>query len=900
MTSDVGRGRSAYQSLPSEARGAAVVLLLEREPMFKAAVIRRFVLRAGGFRPETLRQWPAKRLAREVVARRLEKPADEGYLLQLYYTDVRPEIQAAFFDLAGVPHEGARVKAPAKPPFAEPEVVLAAAKSIHERFGEEGWQYLRCLSEHASKDWPGITNALTDILAGGNDSPQPLARNESPGTEGPSGSAVEAQSSAVSERIVRLSPPGEGGLHLLDDVVTLAVINSSNGVDEALPQEAAERLVAELVKVNGQRHQSWFAAGLYRSLIADSGISPGTGDAQGAKRWFLAGRVVGLLRLNDLAGIVSVFDQEPACRQLGDDGLGPSHEAAAHIFTALWTHERFGDAVAFLHPAAIGNSPLIGRTVLDLATRLLTLIDWEHARPAFDLLGTGLDHRRNNGDESLEPLRPTIERRQAHCRRLAGEFQAACAILQPMVDDEDGDPELRGMMLVDIALMDAGFRELAEVTLPMERADAIRVARALDGVEEHLERAVVLDPDGAAHARYLLGVRSLLRENGQEGRLHLERALSAFRSRPEVYTRQGLLAQAELFEALAVCLDHDQAPSRVQAASHRLMLSTAEELRIPGWMLESVLTGIAFADQDLATRFADLLLRERPQDVVEQFVSLADEIKPVAVALAGVAMDLERPMARRMQAAHRAIPALIEHGELDTADELLSMLCEEGLKGVAREEALALLADRGGLLQLRDADDLAMLEAQLRLSAGDVGTAISIWNKLALQTLAAETPWQRAEVAAIVERLEELPDAADLAASLRERLRRAEEHLEPPTPPSASLTVKLLVVGGDETQSRYNEEIRQILRVEAPHVIPTFVPTGWGSNWGDTARSVVRQLEQADGIVMHYFIRTMFGRKVRKAAGCKPWRSVGGHGRDGILRGIYACAAAVAQGRAAT
>jgi len=189
------------------------------------------------------------------------------------------------------------------------------------------------------------------------------------------------------------------------------------------------------------------------------------------------------------------------------------------------------------------------------------------------------------------------------------------------------------------------------------------------------------------------------------------------------------------------------------------------------------------------------------------------------------------------------------------------------------------------------------MEAQLRLADGDTGGAIGLWNQLALQLLAREFPWERTEAAGIVERLEELPEALEVVAPLRARLTKAEERLEPPRPPTTSTPIRLLVVGGDEGQARYEAEIRQVLATDAPYIAVEFITTGWSSNWSSKAEEVVRRLDHADGLVMHYFIRTMFGRTVRKAAGSKPWRSVGGHGRDGILRGIYACAAAVAPDR---
>ncbi len=888
-----GKPATLYHSLSWEQRRAAVEVLLRTTPEFRNSVIRRFVLGVGGFRPETLRSWPLERLAREVVRRDLEAPCDDRFLLRIHYTETEPTIQEAFLEAAGVAHLGATISADSQEPFTDAETVEAASLVLVNRFGSAGIHYLACLHEYAADLWPGIAEAVEaarTALAASTD----IARSEPTAEPGAEPEDTNDLAEAAEElATIRLAPPGKGELHVLDDVVTVSLINSANGVDGAIPPEAARRLVAELVRVNGQRHQSWHAAGLYRALVGDDGIQPGPGESEGARRWFLAGWVVGLMRRDEVNAVVELYDSDPLCRSLGNDGLGPSEEAAPFIFTALWRAERFANAVAFLTPMAIANSAKIRRLVLDRATGLLALRDWENARPAFDLLWAGLQHLSHLGLDRFAHLRLDIERRQAHCRRLAGDFQAAATILQPLVDDEENAPEMRGMMLVDLALMDAGFHELAEVRLPSDRNDASSMARRLDGVEDRLEQAVQLDPDRAAHARYLLGFRALLREHGQAALRELEHAVSAFRARPQIYDRQGLLDQAELHEAIAICLEAGRGPDRIRAAAERLTLSTAEELRIPDWLLEPVLTGVAMADVPAAMRMAERLLETRGTEVVQTLMPLAGELRPVAVAVARLIAEGARSPGWRVDAARQVIPALLRHEELDLADALLAMVLEQAMRGVGRDDVLALLADRDPLLMIRDPEDLLLAEAEVRLAGGDTNGAVGLLNQLAEQALARREQWDRAEGAAIIERLEEIQEADDISRSLRERLNRVEARLEGPLAPRVPEPIRLLVVGGNEVQARYESAIHEILRTEAPHLTVEFLHSGWDSNWGALAEEVTRRLQHADGLVLHYFMRTMFGRRVRKATGDKPWRSVGGHGRDGILRGIYATAEAV-------
>lgn len=144
-----------YRSLPAEKRVALVTHIIKSSREGRAIFVQRMMSR-GGFRPVTLQQWPAEKLASEVVRMKAESSNDELDLLHVLYVELEPAIQATFLDAAGVKHDNGKMPEDLVSPYADAAGVsrgIAAVKAAH---GEDGLRYLRTLARYAAKDWPGI------------------------------------------------------------------------------------------------------------------------------------------------------------------------------------------------------------------------------------------------------------------------------------------------------------------------------------------------------------------------------------------------------------------------------------------------------------------------------------------------------------------------------------------------------------------------------------------------------------------------------------------------------------------------------------------------------------------------------------------------------------------------
>lgn len=156
---------SPYRSLPSERRVALVTYELKTQRDARAIFIQRLVGRGGGFRPASFQNWPAERLAQEVVRLKVESAQDELGLMQTLYVDLEPAIQTTFLDAAGVKHTDGRIDEDQEPPFCDAASVEKASATLIAAHGDEGVRYLRTIHRYAVESWPGLETVLAGIDA---------------------------------------------------------------------------------------------------------------------------------------------------------------------------------------------------------------------------------------------------------------------------------------------------------------------------------------------------------------------------------------------------------------------------------------------------------------------------------------------------------------------------------------------------------------------------------------------------------------------------------------------------------------------------------------------------------------------------------------------------------------
>ncbi len=156
---------SPYRQLSATRRVDLVTRAVKHSRDMRAMLVTRLVSRGGGFRPATLLQWPAEKLAKEIVRLGAENADDELNLLNLLYVEFEPAIQTAFLDAAGVKHENGQIPESLEPPFATSDAVARAAAALNAKFGEDGRHYLVTIAKYNAAGWPGLAEWLAEGAA---------------------------------------------------------------------------------------------------------------------------------------------------------------------------------------------------------------------------------------------------------------------------------------------------------------------------------------------------------------------------------------------------------------------------------------------------------------------------------------------------------------------------------------------------------------------------------------------------------------------------------------------------------------------------------------------------------------------------------------------------------------
>lgn len=155
--------QTPYRQLPAARRVALVTRAIKSKKEMRAALASRMVTRGGGFRPATLLQWPADKLAREVVRLGAESAEDELNLLNLLYVEFEPQIQAAFLDAAGVKHTDGVMPEDLEPPFATADLVAKAAAAVVAQFADDGRHYLLTIAKYNGDGWPALDAVIAEM-----------------------------------------------------------------------------------------------------------------------------------------------------------------------------------------------------------------------------------------------------------------------------------------------------------------------------------------------------------------------------------------------------------------------------------------------------------------------------------------------------------------------------------------------------------------------------------------------------------------------------------------------------------------------------------------------------------------------------------------------------------------
>ncbi|MBK9065928.1 MAG: hypothetical protein IPL76_03440 [Gemmatimonadetes bacterium] len=889
-------------SAPERSTGLLRALRDPNRPWLRDTLVQIVHERRGGFRVSTIKAWKDDALATACAALDLtQRGVIVAAVFALHFPERAP-IQAAFYDALGIPHDHGQTDGDLRDPAAPAGQNRAAAlRLLQQRPDTEAFYYLLALGVLWPATWPGLLDCLAGLALAEREHRRPtVPRTPStppgPAPEEPAAEPPAADEEPVAAAAVRLPPmvitSDVADLGPLDELLIQTIVQVRGGIQGAPDPERLDAILEEMTRLNSTRHQTFYHLGFRDALFGRP--VPATLPAANPNRWrwYFAGFVVGLAREQRGAEIAVLYDAHEILRGLGDTGVGPSAHAAHRIFAALCAQGRYPQACGFVREAALHASDRLALGVLETATALLRDEQTAVATPMFDLLWRALGRRLADGEEVPAPLWADVRRRRAHCLRFNDDLQGARTLLESLLaDSTDAN---RPAVLVDLALMDAGLRRLAELQLPERAEERLALASALERAAPRLAEAAALGERTRSHALYVQGFHQLLVQEYGRARARLEVALADFGQRPEVYRGGSLLDRARFHLGLALCLSVPARPD-LERGVRLLLEGMALGLRMPTDLVPDLLLVMEASAPDLAAHLAEQLL-ERVGESVLEAVAQTDTARRSAViadALVQRARGAGRSLTARTEDWLHVLPALQVQGRMPEATEALDALEEAGAHGLLVPNIEYVFADEREYGPAWTVDEAAWSLARLAESRGAHGEAAGYLKQVFYRAVSRGARGAAEDAREVLERiadygpggavvLEEL--TAHYARHFGDTLEEVEEAPAPERP------IHVLVVGGNETQARFDEQLRRELQQSHPHICVEFMHTGWGSNWAPYVADFDRRVASINAVVVSRYMRTMLGREIRRR--CQvPWRGCGGTGRTAFRNSILGAVA---------
>ena len=687
----------------------------------------------------------------------------------------------------------------------------------------------------------------------------------------------------------------------LDRLVIEAIVDSKQEVVGCLNSDEVDDAVNEFVNLNGRRQHSYFHLGFRDVLFAGKPRREIPATNRKRARWYWAGAILAWARSRAWSEILAAYDNHAEVRRLGDGTDFATEEAARQIVHALSSSGRSGEVAGFVQVRGILTYPALFGALLDIGTQLLRQGEVGQARTIFDRLMEAVRALERDGQApALQPFL-AVRRRNAYCLQRTREHDQARRQMENLLE-LDTDPNHLAMIHADLGLLAGNFDSLEEVSLPTRKADLPDFVDRIREGREEFRRSVEKDVPYAAHGHYCLGVLALgetvLKDdeaNYPRASDHLLRAHSRFAGRPRDYG-VPLVVRASLYLGIAEAASVDSAGTLSHAAN--VMIPALEQgASLPPYLTEVAVTGLDVgAGGEELTRFARALL-STGDDTALSALSRSS----VVVQRCGEVRDGLRRRAEQLGMSEAAATDLriclqgyLQAGQTPDAQDVLDRLEDLAGHGIGSEEFENLLSKKG-FQPAWEPEEAVVAHARCLEKRGRYPDALQLLQTL-VHKFAGEGRFDEAE--GLLDKIrsyglseDHYADAVGRMRALSEQSRRQENDHQMTDDENVKEPVSVLFVGGSERQEKAEPAVRNRLRQRAPHIKVTFIYPGWSGNWRRHLDRVRRELPNHDALVVMRFIRTEFGKQVRKHCE-KPWRFCWASGTGGMADSIIAAARA--------
>ena len=676
---------------------------------------------------------------------------------------------------------------------------------------------------------------------------------------------------------------------LIRTLVDGAISRTSN-----LKAEEAEQMVRQLIDAAPGQISHCFLLGFAQALHGRAIAMIDSGSTAGRVRWHLAGYVLGRARdgkhketYDALMTTEAHLDRLLEDEKVSHPELIECGVVLAKMFAAAEDHARLAKLCGMLRATqlALATFVIVG-AALELASKLTSDEKYDATVELIAAAISAIDSIEGgtSDDEVKAYYRDMADYQRAAAMLGMKKFKDAQAIYTRFINEPESGHRMGAR--VWMSLSKAGVSRIEEIFPQGAKDKFAEVMRKLEIVSKEVASV------GVSRHRLAQICNGLwLQHSGK----HAD-AIKAFdlalagMPADSSYRRRKIQQWTSLCRAVSLVHElNDDYRHDIKAA-----LREAKEagLKPASWYLLDIASPLGvFNDHELVDLLGDLLPEgDLPSFNRTQWSSGAVESDPrlQVTYLAGLESSSE-PTQTKWDQATALLGAGWKNGGSAPEDALdfLSFLAfqDERLAGKLIE-LLAKLGPSDGMLSQQE---LTTLRARLHASRGELQQAVGLLTPLFFSVANAQDQYLQQMALAIYDDVKEMKGDLVPLESLKQKLLaqlEPDEALDPDLVKEAG-EINVIYVGGNETQKRYEEDVRKTFASKYPNVSIEYFYPGWSSNWNKVVDVIRPKLVKADGMLLSYYVRTMFGRTIRKACpdNC-PWWGADGHGKASIIRGL--------------
>jgi len=676
---------------------------------------------------------------------------------------------------------------------------------------------------------------------------------------------------------------------LIRTLVDGAISRTSN-----LKAEEAEQMVRQLIDAAPGQISHCFLLGFAQALHGRAIAMIDSGSTASRVRWHLAGYVLGRARdgkhketydalMTTEAHLDRLLEDEKANHpELVECGV-----VLAKMFAAAEDHARLAKLCGMLRATQLARATfVIVGAALELASKLTSDEKYDATVELISaaIFAINSIEGGTSDDDVKAYYRDMADYQRAAALLGMKKFKDAQTIYTKFINDPESSHRMGAR--VWMSLSKAGVSRIEEIFPQGEKDKFAEVVRKLEIVSKEVASV------GVSRHRLAQICNGLwLQHSGKHADAvrAFDLALAGMPA-DSSYRRRKIQQWTSLCRA--VSLVHELSDDYRHDIKAALREAKEAGLKPASWYLLDIASPLGvFNDHELVDLLGDLLPEgDLPTFNKTQWSSgaVASDPRLQVTYLAWLESSNEPTQTKWNQAA-----VLLEAGwknggsAPEDALDFLSFLAFQDERLAGRLiDLLAKLGPSDGMLSHQE---VITLQARLHASRGEMPQAIALLTPLFFNVANAPDQYLQQMALAIYDDIKDMRGDIQTLESLRNKL---VERFEPDAEISPNVVAEagdmlVLYVGGNEMQKRYEEEVRATLGIKYPNVKVEYFCPGWSSNWNKVVDVVKPRLLKADGLVLSYYVRTMFGRTIRKACpdNC-PWWGAEGHGKASIIRGL--------------